>query len=322
MAPRSARSARWLASIQRWCTTSLARRPRFSLLLLTFQSLLAPCCRAFFDNDIEHAGEQIVRFFLAMWEDPTSRRRLLAIVKSAVRYEAAATMLREFVSSRGRPHVCSRPRNAGRRFARNVGRLATDRDGDGALHRQAAAPGDGVDRSDRGCLCADDPALRQWAARRHRGGLFARCRFAGRLVDDTRRGRAGWRRSRSCTACCTSTGMNWVTCACSYRAASSNTAACTSFGLVRSAYFRVSWSATRSSCLSRTSPRSSWPAGVWAAICTNPLVARGVPVLVARAKAASLMLPDPPVDRTPPGPLVHLNFTFAPGDSPQRRQLT
>ncbi len=38
------------------------------------------------------------RFFLSLWEDPTSRRRLLAIVKSAVRYEAAATMLREFLS--------------------------------------------------------------------------------------------------------------------------------------------------------------------------------------------------------------------------------
>jgi len=48
--------------------------------------------------DIEHAGEQIVRFFLSLWEDPASRRRLLAIVKSAVRYEAAATMLREFLS--------------------------------------------------------------------------------------------------------------------------------------------------------------------------------------------------------------------------------
>jgi AcrR family transcriptional regulator len=50
------------------------------------------------DSDIEHAGEQIVRFFLSLWEDPTSRRRLLAIVKSAVRYEAAAAMLREFVT--------------------------------------------------------------------------------------------------------------------------------------------------------------------------------------------------------------------------------
>jgi len=47
--------------------------------------------------DIEHAGEQIVRFFLSLWEDPTSRRRLLAIVKSAVRYDVAAAMLREFL---------------------------------------------------------------------------------------------------------------------------------------------------------------------------------------------------------------------------------
>lgn len=51
-----------------------------------------------FESDVEQAGEQIVRFFLSLWEDPISRRRLLAIVKSAVRYEAAATMLREFLS--------------------------------------------------------------------------------------------------------------------------------------------------------------------------------------------------------------------------------
>jgi AcrR family transcriptional regulator len=52
---------------------------------------------AIFDNDADHAGEQIVRFFLSMWEDPTSRRRLLAMVKSAVHYDAAAAMLREFL---------------------------------------------------------------------------------------------------------------------------------------------------------------------------------------------------------------------------------
>ena len=50
------------------------------------------------DNDIDHAGERIVRFFLSLWENPASRRRLLAIVKSAVRYDTAATMLREFLS--------------------------------------------------------------------------------------------------------------------------------------------------------------------------------------------------------------------------------
>ena len=51
-----------------------------------------------FDNDIDDAGERLVRLFLSLWENPTSRRRLLAIVKSAVRYDTAATMLREFLT--------------------------------------------------------------------------------------------------------------------------------------------------------------------------------------------------------------------------------
>jgi AcrR family transcriptional regulator len=49
-------------------------------------------------GDIDEIGERIVRTFLGLWEDPKSRRRMLAVLKSAVRYEAAAAMLRTFLT--------------------------------------------------------------------------------------------------------------------------------------------------------------------------------------------------------------------------------
>lgn len=50
------------------------------------------------DGEDDVLGERVVRTFLALWEDPTTRSRFLAMVRSAVRYEAAATMLRSFLS--------------------------------------------------------------------------------------------------------------------------------------------------------------------------------------------------------------------------------
>jgi AcrR family transcriptional regulator len=49
------------------------------------------------EGNADDAGERILRMFLALWDDPDSRRRMLAIVRSAVQYEAAATMLRTFL---------------------------------------------------------------------------------------------------------------------------------------------------------------------------------------------------------------------------------
>lgn len=46
----------------------------------------------------DDAGERLLRMFLALWDDETTRRRMLAVVRSAVRYEAAAVMLRTFLS--------------------------------------------------------------------------------------------------------------------------------------------------------------------------------------------------------------------------------
>jgi AcrR family transcriptional regulator len=48
-------------------------------------------------GDVDALGERLVRGFLALWDDPASRRRMLAVVRSAVRQETAAAMLRAFL---------------------------------------------------------------------------------------------------------------------------------------------------------------------------------------------------------------------------------
>ena len=51
------------------------------------------------DGDPEGAGERLTRFYLGMWEDPATREPLLAMIRSAVSHEEAATLMRDFLSS-------------------------------------------------------------------------------------------------------------------------------------------------------------------------------------------------------------------------------
>lgn len=60
------------------------------------REVLPPLLEATGEGD--DAGERILRMFLGLWDDDPTRRRLLAVVRSAVRYEAAAAMLRTFLS--------------------------------------------------------------------------------------------------------------------------------------------------------------------------------------------------------------------------------
>jgi hypothetical protein len=53
---------------------------------------------AMVDGDTGGVGERVVRTFLGLWENPHTRRAMLAVVKSAVRYDAAASMLRGFLN--------------------------------------------------------------------------------------------------------------------------------------------------------------------------------------------------------------------------------
>ncbi|HEY9439430.1 MAG TPA: TetR family transcriptional regulator [Streptomyces sp.] len=45
-------------------------------------------------------GERLARYFIGVWENPASRKPLLAIIRSALTHETAASLLRGFVLSR------------------------------------------------------------------------------------------------------------------------------------------------------------------------------------------------------------------------------
>ncbi|MFI8944686.1 TetR family transcriptional regulator [Streptomyces syringium] len=49
---------------------------------------------------LETIGERLTRYILGVWEDPVTREPLLAIVRSAVANETAATVFRELVTVR------------------------------------------------------------------------------------------------------------------------------------------------------------------------------------------------------------------------------
>ncbi|WP_156727333.1 TetR/AcrR family transcriptional regulator [Streptomyces apocyni] len=48
----------------------------------------------------EGIGERLARFFLSTWENPVTRKPLLAVIRSAVTHEAAAKVLRAFLLRR------------------------------------------------------------------------------------------------------------------------------------------------------------------------------------------------------------------------------
>ncbi|MFF6790985.1 AcrR family transcriptional regulator [Streptomyces filamentosus] len=55
---------------------------------------------AILDGPREEVGERLARFFVGVWENPATRAPLLAVIRSAVTHEAAATVLRNFVLRR------------------------------------------------------------------------------------------------------------------------------------------------------------------------------------------------------------------------------
>jgi AcrR family transcriptional regulator len=48
---------------------------------------------------LEDAGERLTRFIFGIWENPATRAPLIAIVRSAVNYEAAAAVFRRLVAA-------------------------------------------------------------------------------------------------------------------------------------------------------------------------------------------------------------------------------
>ncbi|MEW2051365.1 TetR family transcriptional regulator [Streptomyces sp. NPDC005476] len=51
------------------------------------------------DGPLDQVGERLARFVLGVWENPTTRKPLLAIVRSAVNNDAAAAVFRRLVAS-------------------------------------------------------------------------------------------------------------------------------------------------------------------------------------------------------------------------------
>ncbi|MET8857247.1 TetR family transcriptional regulator [Streptomyces sp. NPDC004579] len=51
------------------------------------------------DGPLDSVGERLTRFVLGIWENPTSRTPLLAIVRSAVNNDAAAAVFRRLVAA-------------------------------------------------------------------------------------------------------------------------------------------------------------------------------------------------------------------------------
>src|SRR5437588_8367328 len=51
------------------------------------------------DGPREELGQRIVRFFLTIWREPSSRARLLALIRSATTNEQAAAMFRQFMET-------------------------------------------------------------------------------------------------------------------------------------------------------------------------------------------------------------------------------
>ncbi|MDQ0582622.1 TetR/AcrR family transcriptional regulator [Streptomyces rishiriensis] len=51
------------------------------------------------DGPLDEVGERLARFLFGLWENPTSRKPLLAIVRSAVNNDTAAAVFRRLVAS-------------------------------------------------------------------------------------------------------------------------------------------------------------------------------------------------------------------------------
>jgi AcrR family transcriptional regulator len=53
---------------------------------------------ALLEGGVDGLGERLVRFFLEVWEQPASRVRIQAMLRSALTQDAAAELLRDFVT--------------------------------------------------------------------------------------------------------------------------------------------------------------------------------------------------------------------------------
>lgn len=60
------------------------------------------------EGPLDDVGERLTRFFLGVWENPTSRTPLLAIVRSAVNNDTAAAVFRRLVAAQLMRRIAAR----------------------------------------------------------------------------------------------------------------------------------------------------------------------------------------------------------------------
>jgi hypothetical protein len=108
---------------------------------------------------VDGVGERLVRTLLTLWDTPGSFAPFLALVRGAVGSEAAATMLREFLTREvlGRIAAIAAPDRPALRAKRRG--LADRRAGDGALHRPHRRPSD-ADREE--VVAAIGPTIQRY----------------------------------------------------------------------------------------------------------------------------------------------------------------
>ncbi|CAM5396510.1 hypothetical protein SGLAM104S_03264 [Streptomyces glaucescens] len=79
------------------------------------------------DGPLDDVGERLTRFIIGVWENPSTRKPVLAIVRSAVNNEVAAAVFRRLVARQVMRRVA--------RLAGAAGRGAAGRTGGGAAGR-------------------------------------------------------------------------------------------------------------------------------------------------------------------------------------------
>ena len=93
------------------------------------------------EGPLDGVGERLTRFFFGVWENPATRKPLLAIVRSAVNNETAAAVFRRLVAAQLLRRIAGQLDAPGRRAARRAGRRPAGRDRDAALRDQGRAAG-------------------------------------------------------------------------------------------------------------------------------------------------------------------------------------
>ena len=85
---------------------------------------------------LDGLGERVVRFFLAVWEEPAARGPFLALIRSVSGHEESAAMFREFVTEQVLVRIAGALDRPDARLRGDAGGQPARRPGDGPLRHQ------------------------------------------------------------------------------------------------------------------------------------------------------------------------------------------